>query len=66
MTYFETELALRAAYIRVLKQQNAELLKALKEMINPPTIMDHDHPFEIASWFVEKAKQAIAKVEGGE
>ena len=31
-TYFETELALRAAQIRQLRKQNAEMLRILKEI----------------------------------
>jgi hypothetical protein len=50
-------------YVNELEQQNVALLAALKEMLNPPTILDHDHPYEIASWFVEKTKQAIADAE---
>ena len=37
-----------------------DMLAALEEMINPPTIMEHDHPFEIAQWYVEKARKALA------
>jgi len=66
MTYFETELALRAAYIRVLKQQNAELLEALKELIkwadHDPNCIDN---CPVCRAYLQ-AQQAIAKAEGGE
>ena len=52
--------------IHQLRYENAQLRAALEEMINPPTIMETDHPFEVASWFVEKAKQVLADSGGME